>query len=163
MVAEPRLCETDEVETAMAGSEGDGTPRTTPSTREEEEEVSTPVNPRTATGRRGSGVSPQDASESSPTGSAPVRPDDQQPVTRRDLAKTRRTLDRAIGVSLKNMNEEFSQLLMDTQQECNKRIEALMELLIKDREVTANLINQELSLPPRCAAYLSKRPETHST
>ena len=101
----------------MAASEGIGTPRTPTSTREEEEEAVTPVDARTATGRVETGVSPHDASESSPTGSAPVRPDDNQAVTRRDLARTRRTLDKAVGVSLKNMHEEFSQLLMATQQE----------------------------------------------
>ena len=84
----------------MSASEGDGTPRTPTTTREEEEEVVTPVPARIATELAGPGVSPQDASESSPTGSAPVRPDDNQAVTRRDLARTRRTLDKAIGVSL---------------------------------------------------------------
>ena len=120
----------------MAASEGSRTPLT----REEEDEAYTPGPARTAPGRSGSGVTPPDASESSPTSSAPdSRTDDERPVSHRDLARTRR----AIGVSLKSMHEDFSKLLAATQEECAKRVDSLTQVLSKDREVTANLIQAE--------------------
>ena len=128
----------------MAASEGDGTPRSAPLKGEKEEEAYTPVISRTATGREESGVSLPDGSESSPAGSSSEsRIDDDPPVARRDLARARRTLDKAIGVSLKAMHEEFTQLLMSMQQECSTRIDALTQPLSKGREVTASLIQVE--------------------
>ena len=112
----------------MVASEGDGTPRRPASRNEEEEYGDTPASST-------AGVSPLQASESSLDRQA----DDQSPVTRRDLARTRR----AIGTSLKSMHEEFTQLLMSTQQECSTRIDACAELLNKDREVTNELIKLE--------------------
>ena len=50
---------------------------------------------------------------------------------------------RAIGVSLKSMHEEFTQLLTTTQQECASRVDTLVQLLTKDREVTQELIKIE--------------------
>ena len=120
----------------MAASDS-GSP---PLSREEEDEARTPSPSRAATGRGGSGVSPPDASESSPTSSTPgSRFDEERPVIHRDLARTRR----AIGVSLKSMHEEFAQLLAATQEECAKRVDSLAQLLSKDREVTANLVQAE--------------------
>ena len=120
----------------MAASEGSRTPLT----REEEDEAYTPGPTRTAPGRSGSGVTPPHASESSPTSSAPdSRTDDERPVSHRDLARTRR----AIGVSLKSMHEEFSQLLTSTQQECASRVDTLAQLLTKGRDVTQELIKIE--------------------
>ena len=117
----------------MAASEGSRTPLS-----REEDEAHTPGPGRTATGRAGSGVSPPDASESSPASSTPgSRIDDY--VTHRDLVRSRRT----IGASLKSMHEEFTQLLTATQEECAKRIDSLAQHLTKDREVTANLIQAE--------------------
>ena len=111
-----------------------------PLSREEEDEARTPGPYRTVAGRYGSGVSPPDASESSPVGSTPgSRFDEERPVTHRDLARTRRAID----VSIKSMHEEFSQLLMATQEECSKRVDAITQVLSKDREVAANLIQVE--------------------
>ena len=98
----------------MAASEGDGTPRKS-ATRDEEEEYG--ATPASST----AGVSPPQASESS----LERQVDDTSPVTRRDLARTRR----AIGTSLKSMHEEFTQLLTTTQQECASRVEAIAQLL----------------------------------
>ena len=120
----------------MAASEGSRTPLT----REEEDEAYTPGPFRTASRRNGSGATPPDASESSPTGSTPrSRIDEERPVSHRDLARTRR----AIGTSLKSMHEEFTQLLTTTQQECATRVDTLAQLLTKDRDVTQELIKLE--------------------
>ena len=105
----------------MAASEGGGTPRRPASRNEEEEYGDTPASST-------AGVSPPPASESSLDRQA----DDQSPVTRRDLARTRR----AIGTSLKSMHEEFTRLLTSTQQECAARIESVAQLLAEDRDVT---------------------------
>ena len=104
----------------MSASEGDGTPRKAASRSEEEEYGHTPVSAHT-------GVSPVQARESSLAGSGQV--DEERHVTRRDLARARRTLDKALGVSLKSMHEEFTRLLTSTQQECAARIESVAQLL----------------------------------
>ena len=97
----------------MAASEGDGTPREAASRSEEEESAHAPVPSHT-------GVSPCRASESSLAGSAPEgQVDEERPVSRRGLARTRR----AIGAPLKSTHEEFTRLLMSTQQECSARID----------------------------------------
>ena len=117
----------------MLASEGDGAPWTAASRSEEQEQAHTPVSSR-------AGVSAFPASESSLAGSAPEgQVDEESPVSRRDLARTRR----AIGTSLKSMHEEFTGLLMSTQQECSTRITAFEAVLIKDREVTKELIKLE--------------------
>ena len=97
----------------MVASEGDGTPRQHPSRREEEEAAYTPGTPRAATGRGSPGVSPFPASELS----LDRQVDEESPVYRRDLARTRR----AIGTSLKSMHEEFTRLFTTTQPECAAR------------------------------------------
>ena len=128
----------------MAASEGDGTPRR-PAPRDEEEEYgATPASSN-------AGVSPLQASESS----LDRQVDDQSPVTRRDLARTRR----AIGTSLKSMHEEFTRLLMSTQQECSTRIDAFAELLNKDREVTTELIKLESQKREALEKQLTGRSE----
>ena len=114
----------------MAASEGDGTPRK-PATRDEEEEY---------------GATPA---------SSTAGVDDYSPVTRRDLARTRR----AIGTSLKSMHEEFTQLLMSTQQECSTRIATLEALIIKDREVTQELIKLESQKREALEKQLTGRSE----
>ena len=112
----------------MAASEGDGTPRKPPPRNGEEEYGVTPASSN-------ADVSPLTASESS----LERQVDDTSPVTRRDLARTRRE----IGTSLKSMHEELTQLLTATQQECASRVEALAQLLTKDRDVTQELIRIE--------------------
>ena len=114
----------------MATSEGDGTPRRTPPRNEEEEYGVTPVSTSTD-------ATPLPASESSLDQAVLARQADAQgPANLRDLARTRRT----IGKSLKNMHEEFTQLLTSTQQECDARIQSVVKLLEKDRETTRELI-----------------------
>ena len=41
------------------------------------------------------------------------------------------------------MHEDFSKLLAATQEECAKRVDSLTQVLSKDREVTANLVQVE--------------------
>ena len=133
----------------MAGSEGDGTPRQDPSRREEEEQATTPVSARTATGRASLDVSPSPASESS----LDRQVDEQSPVTRRDLARTRR----AIGTSLKSMHEEFTRLLTTTQQECAARVDSIVQLLTNDRAVTAQMLEIEAKKREALETQLAER------
>ena len=117
----------------MAASEGDGTPRRPPPHDEEEEYGVTPA-PSSAD------ATPLPASESSLDQAVLARQADARgPANLQDLARTRRT----IGKSLKNMHEEFSQLLTATQQECATRIDSVVQLLTKDREVTQELLKVE--------------------